>query len=297
MALRSPRPPPPSSFFPWGEEQTSTPNDRVKFATYRRDSESNLDYAWNRYYNNVTARFMSPDPYGGSAHPSNPQSRNRYAYVLNDPVDVNDPTGHEACWIDGYFSDEGWNPDQWASVPGNCPGFAEFYATGFGRPGGGAPSAFVAAKDRVADDLKKPNCAKDFLNAQNDIKELAKVSLGDLGTPRFQTQDDGSVIGTPPPPSNLCAGALGCYYALSQTVVINSVIDWADPNSSTETLDGAAHSYPALSAYANYVGYQGLTAGQFLDLIILHELSHYNGARGNPDKQSVMKNLLTDCIK
>ena len=42
-----------------------TANDRVKYATYRRDAESSLDYAGNRYYSNVTGRFMSADPYWG----------------------------------------------------------------------------------------------------------------------------------------------------------------------------------------------------------------------------------------
>ena len=70
-----------------------TANDRVKFATYRRDSESSLDYAGNRYYDNVTGRFMTADPYGGSGVAGNPQSWNRYGYVLGDPVGGNDPAG------------------------------------------------------------------------------------------------------------------------------------------------------------------------------------------------------------
>jgi hypothetical protein len=36
----------------------------------------------------------------------NPQALNRYAYVLNDPIRYNDPTGHRNCEEDGY----------------NCPG-------------------------------------------------------------------------------------------------------------------------------------------------------------------------------
>ena len=70
-----------------------TGNDRVKYATYWRDAESSLDYAMNRYYDNVTGRFLSPDPYGGSASAGNPQSWNKYAYVVGDPVGGNDPTG------------------------------------------------------------------------------------------------------------------------------------------------------------------------------------------------------------
>ena len=81
-------------FYPWGEEKFGdSPNDRVKFATYRRDSESGIDYAWNRYYNNATGRFLTPDPYKGSADPYNPQSWNRYTYVLNDPEGNSDVTG------------------------------------------------------------------------------------------------------------------------------------------------------------------------------------------------------------
>jgi len=38
-------------------------------------------------------RFITPDPYGGSANPANPQSWNRYSYVNNDPINKNDPSG------------------------------------------------------------------------------------------------------------------------------------------------------------------------------------------------------------
>jgi RHS repeat-associated protein len=39
-------------------------------------------------------RWLSPDPLGvGAVNPANPQSWNRYAYVLNNPVALTDPTG------------------------------------------------------------------------------------------------------------------------------------------------------------------------------------------------------------
>ena len=82
------------AFWPWGEERgTVTGNDRTKWGTYWRDSESSLDYGGNRYYDSVTGRFMTADPYGGSAVAGDPQSWNRYAYGLGDPVNGNDPTG------------------------------------------------------------------------------------------------------------------------------------------------------------------------------------------------------------
>ena len=84
-------------FYPWEERGTVTADDRVKFATYRRDSESSLDYAGNRYYDNVTGRFIMADPYlansGGPGNMSDPQSWNRYAYTRGDPVNRLDPWG------------------------------------------------------------------------------------------------------------------------------------------------------------------------------------------------------------
>jgi len=47
----------------------------------------------NRYYGSNLGRFLTPDPFGGSAVAANPQSWNRYAYVNNDPINHNDPSG------------------------------------------------------------------------------------------------------------------------------------------------------------------------------------------------------------
>jgi RHS repeat-associated protein len=82
-----------SSYLPYGAEVTPTTSDqRTKFATYYRDS-AGLDYAGQRYYSNVTGRFLTPDPAIGSAGPNNPQSWNRYSYVVNDPANSLDPQG------------------------------------------------------------------------------------------------------------------------------------------------------------------------------------------------------------
>jgi RHS repeat-associated protein len=82
-----------SRYYPFGEEQVATANDKDKFATTPADSSTGLDYAMNRYYGSNMGRFLTADPYAPSAKPGNPQSWNRYAYVSNDPVNHNDPTG------------------------------------------------------------------------------------------------------------------------------------------------------------------------------------------------------------
>lgn len=84
-------------FMPYGDEITSTSNDREKFATYTRDSYTGLDYADQRYYASTYGRFNTPDPYMAAAHGANnpkvPGSWNRYAYVQGDPVNTYDPLG------------------------------------------------------------------------------------------------------------------------------------------------------------------------------------------------------------
>ena len=86
------------TYYPWGEAKGNTnPQDTWSYATYWRDSLTGLDYANNRYYSNQYGRFMTPDPYqgtsGGSGDADNPQSWNRYAYTVGDPVNWNDPDG------------------------------------------------------------------------------------------------------------------------------------------------------------------------------------------------------------
>jgi RHS repeat-associated protein len=72
----------------------SSAENRFKFTGHERDGESGLDHAWFRQYASKTGRWMTPDP-GGLAvvDPFNPQTWNRYAYVLNDPINLRDPSG------------------------------------------------------------------------------------------------------------------------------------------------------------------------------------------------------------
>lgn len=69
---------------------------RQKFTSYERDNESGLDYAQARYYANTQGRFSSVDPLLASARATNPQGWNRYSYVLNQPVNMIDPSGLSA---------------------------------------------------------------------------------------------------------------------------------------------------------------------------------------------------------
>jgi RHS repeat-associated protein len=98
------------SYWPYGQERTSTADWREKFATYFRDSQASvgLDYADQRYYSYGYGRFQTPDPYYGSVDLMDPQSWNRYNYGLDDPVNHADPTG--LCTIDGVIYPDGQPP-------------------------------------------------------------------------------------------------------------------------------------------------------------------------------------------
>ncbi|MFN3329669.1 MAG: RHS repeat-associated core domain-containing protein, partial [Pyrinomonadaceae bacterium] len=64
-----------------------------KFTGYERDIEVDLDFAQARYYNSNHGRFTTTDPAMLSMNGNNPQTFNRYAYVMNNPLLYTDPLG------------------------------------------------------------------------------------------------------------------------------------------------------------------------------------------------------------
>jgi RHS repeat-associated protein len=97
-------------FMPFGEDlNAGTPNRataakytasgdtlRKKFTGYEKDTETGLDFAEARYYNNQHGRFTAVDPLLASGKSANPQTFNRYIYVINNPLVLKDKTGLQA---------------------------------------------------------------------------------------------------------------------------------------------------------------------------------------------------------
>ncbi len=69
------------------------PETRKGYTGYEKDEESGLDFAQARYYNPKHGRYTSVDPLTASANVKNPQTFNRYSYVLNSPYKFSDPLG------------------------------------------------------------------------------------------------------------------------------------------------------------------------------------------------------------
>jgi RHS repeat-associated protein len=113
-------------FYPFGDEITSTSNDRTKFGTYSRDSFTGLDYADQRMYASSYGRFNTPDRHAASGKANSPLSWNRYSYVQGDPINWRDRRGLERD--DGGDGTCVWNDDTWS---------LDCYGDGGGDGGGG----------------------------------------------------------------------------------------------------------------------------------------------------------------
>ncbi len=85
------------AYYPFGRTLTASP--QASFQVSRRftgqvlDAESGLYYYNARYYDPELGRFIQADTEIPDL--SNPQSYNRYSYVLNNPLRYTDPSGHE----------------------------------------------------------------------------------------------------------------------------------------------------------------------------------------------------------
>ena len=84
----------------------STPSD-ILYRSQRKDSSTGTYQLGTRTYDPSKAAFLTPDVYRNG--PSNsdlavgtdPLTRDSYSYVNGDPVNLNDPTGHDPCGAPG----------------------------------------------------------------------------------------------------------------------------------------------------------------------------------------------------
>jgi RHS repeat-associated protein len=100
---------------PFGDAMNCQANEgdlsRVHFTGKERDSYdtsdlTNLDNFGARYYSSNMARFMSPDPSNLSVDFWLPQTWNRYAYTLNNPLAFVDRNGLWPTWIHEQIIDQ-----------------------------------------------------------------------------------------------------------------------------------------------------------------------------------------------
>ena len=273
------------------------------------DEQTGLKDFGARYYNPSLMRWTSPDP--ATAHIYDPQSLNKYTYVRNDPVNLVDPDGRSwisAIWgaIKSWLTSESSSSDYWGPLMGAAPSTESFVGTRTLPPMptmlsgvGGAPPLVQALIDsiaRVQQDLLTDKCGKDFKNAGDTSTMAGTVTYANTGDPQFiHDPTTGKIV------SVQGSKGVGEYDDNAKSIVLNLSVSWTDPNNTIGMIDGSLSVIHLLAAQLDALGpatTSTITAAQYMDLTILHELSHYNGAIGNPDKDpTVEQNLWKDCIK
>lgn len=114
-----------ADFYPFGGEITFTNTcaQNYKFAGMEQDPSSGNYRTMFRQYSSDYGRWLSPDPYNGSYDINDPQSMNRYSYVMNNPTSFVDPLGLDGCGAEGeqycpweyygdYYYDESESDEQ-----------------------------------------------------------------------------------------------------------------------------------------------------------------------------------------
>lgn len=182
-------------FYPWGQDWTRAGQPYVMhFAGMAFESPDQLYLTDFRKYNSALGRWMSPDLLSGDV--SNPQSLNRYAYALNNPVSNIDPSGLSSCATDNIATvDTGgvtpivhvttWQPCPAPVYQGSVPGLAPVLPGSHGDPsdsGGPVPSytqvlkSFNKCAADFADKYSAASLASKFFHIQNN--PILNAALG-----------------------------------------------------------------------------------------------------------------------
>ena len=93
------------SFFPFGEAQEEVEHiphegNVYGFTGKEEDEDTGLHYFEARFYDAGVGRFMGVDPWVGDE--SDPQTLNKYSYVVNRPLVAVDPSGEVVVFITGW---------------------------------------------------------------------------------------------------------------------------------------------------------------------------------------------------
>jgi len=143
------------AYAPYGESYAEMGTTDRQFTGKREDTVGDLyDFPF-REYHSTQGRWLSPDPAGlAAADLANPQSLNRYAYVMNSPTTLVDPTGSH--FILPCMVEAGQAPGcNWNEPPG---GVASGIQLNYGPLGDPLAQAYANYVDQVTPLLEFTGC-------------------------------------------------------------------------------------------------------------------------------------------
>jgi RHS repeat-associated protein len=173
------------AYKPFGEASTDTGSGvvRYEYTNQALDAETGLYYYGARYYDPSIGRFLQPDDLGD---PLDPQTLNRYTYVVNNPTNLIDPTGHFSAALfaglifgalaAGMESNWHWDAVWKGALTGAAAGFAGWGASTWVGEGIGSAVAGGTAAGATAGGLSAA------LNGGNVLQSIASGAFfGGIG--------------------------------------------------------------------------------------------------------------------
>jgi len=165
-------------FLTWGVDDAahttggSRPTDN-QYTGQDKSSNSGLYFYASRWYDPCIMRWIQPDTVIPDVY--NPLDLDRYAYVENDPVNHNDPTGHCTDPVECLFAALGWGPDSYGIViaTSNINSDTGSIETAAGIA---VQSEFLGPLDYII----IPGASSGYGIAQTNVKEIKSLDLGDL---------------------------------------------------------------------------------------------------------------------
>ncbi|MBI2328032.1 hypothetical protein HYU92_06975 [Candidatus Curtissbacteria bacterium] len=141
-----------------------------QFNTQKFDSGSNLYFLRARYYDPELGRFISRDPVKGTL--TNPQTQNPYAYALNNPINLSDPSGEfiDTVWDIANIAYDIYTCDWGSLAVDTASAFIPFVPAGLTKVG-----KVTGKIDDVADATKQFK----RLN-EHEIKEVERITGQDI---------------------------------------------------------------------------------------------------------------------
>ncbi len=303
-------------FYPYGEQMSASSDT---YGTYKMSTRANAYYARNRWYDSAMGRFTTPDPYGGSATLTNPNSWNRYAYAGNDPVNFTDPSGlcspddSPPCYsADGVAASQNqyayerlyWSflrNDPRKSMPISEARWDPPVSQRIGRAETDQLHAQMnASRRRLLNDMTD-DCAGAIgagsLKGATDRLRGIRLGATDLGQLKVLTDSNGAVVGVAP--GQEVGQYSNSFFGMKKSIELNSQVNWSDPNSTIAVdQNGNQVTYALLNAEAFELSISSMTPNQYMDFIVLHELAHSFGQdhpKGSAGAYN--RNIWSHCFK